>query len=262
MDTKSMWAEICYASGLETGNEGYQHDLLDGIGPKDAPLDQAFAALCRAWSVTNWEGAERVIAHMRTCPGLEGLRLPDQAVDWLCNRTDEAAGIGKIHGIAHHTSIRRGTYQSTWGTPAWVIGLVIDACGHIDLDLASNAEAQKIVQAKRYYSIEDPCPLEPPVSAGEVVYCNPPGPSSGTKEFWAAWLSCLKRGARGAYLFFNIDHARQIEKLYDQALPVIMLRKRLRFVGAKQGATFPSALVFSPGVTVPTGHGSILLWQP
>jgi hypothetical protein len=43
-------------------------------------------------------------------------------------------------------------------------------------------------------------------------------------------------------------------------LPVIMLRKRIRFVGAPGGANFASALVLSGG-TPTNQHGHVMTWQ-
>jgi len=220
-------------------------DLLDGIGPIDAPLVVAFTTLCRHLGVRG-KNVEPVLRRMRTIQGLEHLRLPDEVTDRIL---DKACGTEDASG-AHLTSIARGTYSSNWGTSVETIAAVIDAFGTIDLDLCSSAEHNKTVGARAWYSEERPCPEAPEILLGDVVYCNPPGPSVFVKDFWRIWLGCLSRGAVGAFLVFNADTARGLEP--PAGLYGTLLRKRQRFVGAPSSASFPSLMVSTKAVAL--GH--------
>lgn len=264
MNYQNAWREILEASGSELADlacEAHGHDLLDPEGPPNAPLDQTFAKLCRKHEVQGWGEVDEVLSLLRTVQGFESLRLPDKRISEIANLQAQAAGMppDKIRGIAHHTSIQRGTYQSTWGTPSELIGAVIDMFGSIDLDLASSHRANETVRAKAFCSAENPCPTHPHVIPGQVVWCNPPGPCEHVAEFWDVWLGCVSRGARGGFLIFNVDHWRQLEAPgWD--LPVVVLRKRLRFVGAKSQANFPSVLVLSDG-DPPADLGHVVMWR-
>lgn len=61
---------------------------------------------------------------------------------------------GKVLGVCTNTSAKCGTYQSTWGTPPEIADLVYRLFGRIDLDLASDETANKVIKADHgYYSI-------------------------------------------------------------------------------------------------------------
>lgn len=263
MTTLEMWRECVHASGLsDLACEIHRHDLLDGIdgGYPDAPLDETFWRLCASLGVTGWDGVETVLELMRTVPGFDGLRLPDEALASQADRL-EAAESGKVLGVCTNTSAARGTYQSTWGTPEDLLLRVRDAFGRIDVDLASSEEHNARVRAGRIYTIHNPCPRRVPVLPGEVVWCNPPGPGSQVKEFWAIWNDCLAAGAAGAFLFFQIDHWRQVA---PPAMPlaVVILRRRLRYVGAKSSANFASVLAIANSRLDLRDLGHVVRWAP
>lgn len=168
-------------------------------------------------------------------------------------------------GIPDHTSKKRGTYSEEWGTPPEILDLIRALYGPITLDLASNIEANMLVKARYYWDRESPCPTKPPIDWGTCVWCNPPGRCKKVKYFWQVWLSCIERGACGGFLIFKQDHWRQLPAP-PFPLPCIVLRKRLKFIGASQGASFPSTLVLSPGelakrdLIKPFGH--LTVWEP
>jgi hypothetical protein len=262
MDYRQAWREILYASGpaFDLAVDGCDHDLVPG--EPNLSLEKTFIRLCRQAKVTSWHGVEPVLQQMRTVPALAGLGMPEAQMDKILDR---ASGTEKP-GIAHHTSIQRGTYQSTWGTPIEIINLVRVLYGDIYLDLCTNEEHNKTVGAQTYYTATDPCPKVPLCPPDKVVYCNPPGPAWCVREFWLAWLNCVSRcgsGAVGAFLIFNLDHWRQIGAPPRQ-MPVVVLRKRLAFMGARDTASFPSALVLSDlssdQMELVEEHGHITRW--
>lgn len=256
MDYKKAWAEIVAESGVaDIAAEAHGHDLLDGIpgGKPNAPLEDAFAALCRQVEAKTWADLEPVLRLMRTVDGFGGLRIPQERVEKLILTQEEARG-GKVQGICTNTSAKRGTYSSTWGTPQEIMFLVHDLFGPIDVDLASSAEHNKRIHAKTFFSESNPCPKGLACRPGSVLWANPPGPCSRVKEFWEIWCWNVSLGCRGAFLVFSGDHLRQLE-WPGFPLWVVCLRKRLRFVGAEGGANFPSYLILSerPNIAVP-GH--------
>lgn len=256
MDYRKAWAEIVAESGLaDIAAEAHGHDLLDGIVPNahGVPLSQTFVALCHYHGVRDWADVEPVLALMRTVDGFGGLRIPQERVEKLILTQEEARG-GKVQGVCTNTSVRRGTYSDAWGTPQEILFLVHDLFGDIDVDLASSPEHNKRIGARSFFSESNPCPKGLVCKPGLVLWCNPPGPCKRVKEFWEIWCWNISIGCRGAFLVFSGDHLRQLEHP-GFPLWVVALRKRLRFVGAKGGANFPSYLILSerPSIEVP-GH--------
>jgi hypothetical protein len=163
--------------------------------------------------------------------------------------------------ITHHTSLIRGTYRDDHGTPNSILDLVRAEYGGIDLDLASNAVANETVLAKQFYTLENPCPDTVPLQGIGTVWCNPPGPLTNVEKFWNIWLDCICFGIDGGFLIYNIDHWRCLTHSFE-SLYVLVLRKRIKFMGAKHGASFPSVLVFSSEpktLAIDTGH--LLEWR-
>lgn len=149
----------------------------------------------------------------------------------------------------HLTSVKRGQYRDDWGTPSEIIDFVRCIFGRIDIDLASNVEAQKIVMARRWYSKINPCPefvnqelMEIP--RPRIVWCNPPGPSSRVVRFWDTFKNLVdNHDSFGAFLLFSIDHLRMIDPPKYGKSYIVPIRKRIKFVGAKSTASISSALI-------------------
>jgi len=166
--------------------------------------------------------------------------------------------------MPHHTSKKRGTWSNDWGTPKDLVEEVRRMYGRIDFDLASSAEHNKIIRAKKYWTAQDPCPERPDLFGEEtpdpVVWCNPPGPLLNVGKFWAIWLWCVSVSCRGAFLIYNMDHWRCLPAPPED-MCVVVLHKRLRFVGAKSGASFPSALVLSRDPVWNADLGHCVVWN-
>lgn len=161
--------------------------------------------------------------------------------------------------------VQAGAQLDDWGTPPEVLDFVRLACGGpITLDLASNEKANKLVQAKRYFSLRNKCPDAPPMHPGEVVWCNPPGPVAEVRRFWAIWLGCMqhRHDAQGGFLIFNLDHLRALSQP-PPSLPryeVVFWRRRLRFVGAPSQYNHPSGLVLKTPRRVGGDCGPVMEW--
>lgn len=192
--------------------------------------------------------------------------------------------------IPDNTSIRRGTYSDSWITPPHVLDIVRGIHGQFTHDLASSQEANEIVRVLvGYWSAEHPCPLNPGLGSGDNAWCNPPGPGSRVKEFWAIWCAAIQAGATGGFLIFKQDHWRQLP-CPPIPVTVIVLRKRLAFrapeieylracerarkkgrpiPSRRAGANFPSTLILSGDFATEPAlrgmlaqHGHVMLWEP
>lgn len=157
--------------------------------------------------------------------------------------------------LPHLTSKQRGTYHDAWGTPEYIIEAVRSTYGCIDLDLASNDKAQEIVRA-RYYNTED----NPAQGlkrfalhrhGKHTIWCNPPGPSKNVRDFYFKWTELIRVGHQGAFFVFNLDHLRKLAVGWaDRPLNLVVLRDRVKFVGAKNACCWPSGILYTGGVEV------------
>lgn len=131
-------------------------------------------------------------------------------------------------------------------------------------DPASSIEANKRVGADLIYTREqDALSIDvwPDIEGDGMGFLNPPGPGKLTKRFWARWRDWIGRGNPGVFFFYQVDHMRNVPPPRKVA-QVLLLHKRVKFVGNKHQASWPSALVFD-SVCRPkaaSAHGQILLW--
>lgn len=143
----------------------------------------------------------------------------------------------------HLTSPSRGTYYDSWGTPNSLLQHARDTLGiaQFGYDLASSEEANKLVQARHFWTKDDP--FVPSVEgmkklAQAAVWCNPPGPVVKVRAFW----DIVRRLPKASFLFFSMDHMKLARTPVNDAL-VCMLSRRVQYVGAKSTSPMPSALV-------------------
>lgn len=146
--------------------------------------------------------------------------------------------------IGANTSLANGTYKADWGTPPEIIDLVVRAAGQpVYCDLASSEEHNKRIGAEIFYSTENPCPTALPECRG-LLWCNPPGPGKNILSFFARWMESVHRNIYpAAFLLFNLDHLRYL--VHADYFNITVLRKRIKFVGAKHQNNFPSAIIWS-----------------
>lgn len=128
--------------------------------------------------------------------------------------------------------------RDRWCTPAWVVALVREALGAIDLDPASNERAQGVVQAATWYSLDvGRDGLELPW-AGRV-YCNPPY-GRGIINAFADKIVCeLDRGEIDALIVLvnTSSSASWWQQLARRADAIVYPDSRLAFWHAETGKT-------------------------
>jgi len=156
-------------------------------------------------------------------------------------------------------------YRDDWGTPKWVLDAARELMeGEIHMDLASSDVANELVGAEVFFTRENPCPANPNPRGN--VWCNPPGPSGSTHEFWNIWNrispGTMLNPIGKAFLFFNIDHARKASSPH-RICTGILLAKRVKYVGAPSANNYPSLLVVEGDVRDQArelGIGHCFLW--
>jgi hypothetical protein len=178
----------------------------------------------------------------------------------------------------HLTSLARNIYYDGWGTPQWIIDIALEAIGEkaFALDMAASKENAK---AKRFFSAKKRCTevrmkLLQSQMPYQPVWCNPPGPwrniparldqpprkglGSHMWDLFNQYVRC------GAFLFFNADHLRYITPTKKDHIAI--LRKRVRYNGAKHACSFASALLvrYTPSLTarILPQHDTCLWLQP
>ena len=133
--------------------------------------------------------------------------------------------------------------ESAWYTPVAVLALARRILGGIDLDPASDAQAQRTVQAARWYGPLDDGLRQPWQGR---VWCNPPyGREIGP---WVRrFADAAAAGEMTAGLLLVPARTDTRWWLAVSHLPLCAWTGRLAFIGQPKGgrAPFPSALVYA-----------------
>ena len=113
---------------------------------------------------------------------------------------------------------------------------------HFTIDPCANEKNHK---CERYYTVADNGLLQD--WAGEVVFCNPPySPKTKTNPGQEAWIKkCYEEAQKPNTTVVALIPARTDTKafhqyIYHKAKEIRFLKGRLKFVGAKNTAPFPS----------------------
>ncbi len=116
---------------------------------------------------------------------------------------------------------------------------------HFTIDPCANEKNHK---CERYYTVADNGLLQD--WAGEVVFCNPPySPKTKTNPGQGAWIKkCYEEAQKPNTTVVALIPARTDTKafhqyIYHKAKEIRFLKGRLKFVGAKSTAPFPSMVV-------------------
>lgn len=116
---------------------------------------------------------------------------------------------------------------------------------HFTIDPCANEKNHK---CERYYTVADNGLLQD--WAGEVVFCNPPySPKTKTNPGQGAWIKkCYEEAQKPNTTVVALIPARTDTKafhqyIYHKAKEIRFLKGRLKFVGAKSTAPFPSMIV-------------------
>lgn len=125
-----------------------------------------------------------------------------------------------------HVSNNSGNNE--WYTPKYYIDLVRDVLGEIDVDPASCEYANRTVQAKRFYSIDDDGLQQ--VWSGKV-FMNPPYAADLVQKFTEQFVNCWQNGFidEGIVLVNNATETSWFIGMVEYASAVSFPKGRIRY---------------------------------
>lgn len=120
-----------------------------------------------------------------------------------------------------------------WNTPRWLIDLVREVLGGIDLDPASNELAQSWIQAGQYIDKRSDGLTQDWVASR--IFLNPPYGKDGGSSNQATWSAKMVAEYQAGHfeqgvLLINSTHGYKYFEALWTAYPVCCLRERVRFI--------------------------------
>ena len=158
------------------------------------------------------------------------------------------------------TNIQLSSRSDEWYTPSYILDMVHETIGSIDLDPASSEQANLVVKAAKYFTREDNAlSIEKWTKVPATVFLNPPGGKLGNKSltalFWQRLVDLRTAGLLSEAIFmgFSLEHmaVTQSCSLSICNFPVVIPRKRIRFVspeGTFNSPTHSNVIVYIPGI--------------
>jgi ParB family chromosome partitioning protein len=143
---------------------------------------------------------------------------------------DEVAALAISRKLWGHDKVRgtQGTGDNEWYTPADVIAEVRAVLGAIDLDPASSEQAQRTVQALRYFTLSDDALNQP---WHGTVYLNPPYAQPLIENFADRMIAEVSssRVTSAIMLTHNYTDTAWFQKLAAVANAIAFPKGRIRF---------------------------------
>lgn len=136
-------------------------------------------------------------------------------------------------------TIQHSSAETRWRTPPHIVNMVRKFLGSIDLDPASDAEANKSIGAKRILTAEDNALECRWNCAYGNIYLNPPGGRTGNRSnaalFWhkLMWEREYNGFNHAIFLGFNLGILRSAQAPESRSpldFPLCVPRQRIRFV--------------------------------
>ncbi len=123
-----------------------------------------------------------------------------------------------------HVSYNSGNNE--WYTPSDYIELARSVMGEIDLDPASSDKANEVVQAKKYYTVEDDGLSQ---DWHGKVWLNPPYSSELIVKFTEKLIAELPRISQALVLVNNATETEWFSRLVSRACAVCFPKSRVKF---------------------------------
>lgn len=167
---------------------------------------------------------------------------------------------------------RHSSAKENWGTPEWIAAASRACLGGIDLDPASSAKANKIIQARYFYDKRNDglgkpwnlCQFDLMTPGPTSVFLNPPGGKtddgkSKVKLWWRKMIgqSVCPWFSHGLFLSFSIE-ACQVTQIGGENsyslldFPTCFFKRRVDFLDPitekpVKGNTHSSCITYLPG---------------
>ena len=163
---------------------------------------------------------------------------------------------------------RHSSAKENWGTPPWIVEAARKVMGSIDLDPASSAKANNVIQAKFYYTkakngLSRPWGYDASdLTIVRSVFLNPPGGKtdagkSKVKLWWQKMLAESKGRyfGHGLFLSFSIEACQVTQLGCEYSLldfPTCFFKRRVGFIDPitgkpVSGNTHSSCITYVPG---------------
>lgn len=156
-------------------------------------------------------------------------------------------------------NIQHSSRSDRWFTPPWILEKVrVVLGGRIELDPASESEANKYVRAERFFTKEQDG-LSQPWEA-DSIFLNPPGGKAGNESvsvmFWVKLMAELKWRAFGHAIFmgFSVEQLQSTQGRGCQSMmdfKFCVPKRRIRFLdetGQEQRSpSHSNVIVYVPG---------------
>lgn len=157
-------------------------------------------------------------------------------------------------------NIQHSSRTDQWYTPIWVIELVHQLLGTIDLDPASSIDANRRIKAHKIITDKAELTETPWLVAPGSVYCNPPGGKKGNRSltglFWRRLMEERSQGkiTHAVFMCFSIEalqHTQNLNCLPIAHFPICIPRRRIAFdypTGEKgEAPSHSNAIIYVPG---------------
>ena len=156
---------------------------------------------------------------------LRGHILDDDVAD-LPERGEMLAEARRLASGKPHLSQALG--QEEWNTPEALLVVAREAMGGIDLDPASNPQAQSRVQARKFYTKDENGLTQPWVGR---IYLNPPYTGGLVDQFADKLIAEYVAGnvTEAVWLTNNSADTGWFHRLAEKAAVVVFLRGRVKF---------------------------------
>jgi phage N-6-adenine-methyltransferase len=122
--------------------------------------------------------------------------------------------------------------NDTWATPVWLFNYAEARYGKFDLDVCAAHDSYK---CEPYYTVDDNSLVQP---WGRLNWCNPP--YSHIRP-WVEKATLETGQGNSTVMLLPADFSTQWFKLvWDVSLEILIINKRIRFVGATGSPKFAS----------------------
>ena len=162
---------------------------------------------------------------------------------------------------------RHSSAKENWGTPSWIAAAARVVLGGIDLDPASSAEANKIIQARHYFTKSENglariWRINQETTGLLSIFLNPPGGKtedgkSKVKLWWQKMLNQIDGPyfGHGLFLSFSIEAVQVTQIGCEKSLldfPTCFFARRVDYVDPitqkpVKGNTHSSCITYVPG---------------